>query len=486
MCPSLSFSRYSLSLSVHLQVYGAIRDFAEACEKAGMLPAGLTWSGGESSLSPVAAPLTKQLAMSRSTTELNQLLRSPETSPQRERAPAVELGPGGRGLRRVREALAGEAGEGWEWVALLEATLASVKEDMGSSEAGAEAEAEAAVEALRVEREAHESTRAELAALTDEYERLRVYAKKLKKKNKEAEKSKPQQSVNAPFSIMQKGGKTKFTSCADLGLVSDLGGRSEQQDAYAVVDRFERDTAYFGVYDGHSGLAASSFVALSMHNLLLGILQDRRGDRDYGAIFHEAYAGCDQTLKDLALIEDGTTAVSLILTKAKAKQPAMLHWANVGDSLAVLSRRGAAVLLSESHNADQARERARIEALADTPAVLSQKGGDWRVTSKGNPFGLQICRSLGDHLLKDMLGGALVPTPSTGSEEIQAGDSYVILASDGLFEPSVCTPQQAVDMAERMGAEGSSCQEIGDALLDMARAKKSSDNTTVIVLRLSE
>jgi len=110
--------------------------------------------------------------------------------------------------------------------------------------------------------------------------------------------------------------------------------------------------------------------------------------------------------------------------------------ANVGDSRAVLCRRGTAVQLTEDHKPSLPKEEARISAAGGFIAENAVPGG--RVDFRANGD-LNLSRALGDLRYKtdtSRPGSEQVVSsaPDTTTLRLQAGDEFVLLASDGVWE----------------------------------------------------
>lgn len=145
----------------------------------------------------------------------------------------------------------------------------------------------------------------------------------------------------------------------------------------------------------------------------------------------------------------------------------VLYLANVGDSRAVLSRKGGSSVIqltvdhkpgseSESvrilaHNgtiyrvanlknepdpqmviAMNSQEVLRLASLTQEPMVLY--AGPIRV----RPGGLSVSRTIGDIEAKSIKyggkSGVVIPTPEVHSHRISTGDEFLIMASDGIFD----------------------------------------------------
>ena len=134
-----------------------------------------------------------------------------------------------------------------------------------------------------------------------------------------------------------------------------------------------------------------------------------------------------------------------------------LYVANAGDSRAVLSRRGRALVLSTDHKPSLAVEAARIAAA-----------GGW-VTPQGRINGnLNLSRALGDLKYKnDPSRGReaqiITAQPDVLTHTLERGDEFLVLACDGVWD--CMTNQQVVNFVrERLRSTPS--EEIAEQMLD--------------------
>ncbi len=174
-----------------------------------------------------------------------------------------------------------------------------------------------------------------------------------------------------------------------------------------------------------------------------------------------------------------------------------LYSAHVGDSRAVLCRSGVAKRLTEDHKPNLPSEKARV--LKAGGRVEFQRC--WRVVVEpkdGRPgSGLAVSRSLGDLDFKEPRR-FVESDPDVSKTKIRGDDSYVILASDGLFD--VLSDEDAVACAnEALGLKGRGAKmafgslaqaqaaagAAADKLLRLSLGRGTVDNVTVIVMLLN-
>ncbi|KAJ3673934.1 hypothetical protein LUZ60_005926 [Juncus effusus] len=210
---------------------------------------------------------------------------------------------------------------------------------------------------------------------------------------------------------------------------------------------------YIGVFDGHGGPEASRFVNHRLFPLIHQLSKENGG------------LSADVLRKAFNTIEDEFTGLVCQTGSVKpqiasvgscclvgAIENGKLYVANLGDSRAVLGRKDAsgaevAERLSRDHNV--AEEEVRNEVARDHPddsRIVVRIQGVWRI--KGI---IQVSRSIGDVYLKkpeisrDPLFQQSIPpvplkravmtsVPSIRVRKLRPQDTFVIFASDGLWE----------------------------------------------------
>lgn len=264
------------------------------------------------------------------------------------------------------------------------------------------------------------------------------------------------------------------------GSATDSGPRARNEDAFIVVPEVSTPgvddagpstpSAYYGVFDGHCGICAATFV----RNRLLD-----------NVIAHEAYPESPaEALRDACLTTDaqfeeacsslpeeasGTTTIVALV------QGGRITVANVGDSRCVLSRRGQALALSEDQKPTRPPEDARIraaggyidgEGFLNGQLAVSRAIGDWHLESlKRNADGSP---------------GPLIADPEVTSHALGSEDEFMVMASDGLWD--VFSSQGAVSFARERLAAHNDPSKCSEELIAEAMNRHTSDNVTVVVV----
>lgn len=243
------------------------------------------------------------------------------------------------------------------------------------------------------------------------------------------------------------------------GIQSSKGKRHRMEDTCCAIPCINGDPgeAYYGVFDGHGGRRAADFAAQHLYEY---IASNECFDTDVAEAVGSAFLKADKMFVELAEkqeMRDGTTAVAAYIRGGK------LWVANVGDSRAVLSRKGVAKALSEDHRPNIESEQHRIESRGGTVFHM----GSWRVEGV-----LAVTRAIGDKDLKK----CVTAHPHIVQLDLSAGDELLVLATDGLWD--VMSNQEVVDEALRHDDPSVAAS----ALVREALARGSSDNISVLVV----
>lgn len=261
-------------------------------------------------------------------------------------------------------------------------------------------------------------------------------------------------------------------------VVAFKGQRSYMEDDFFI----SKDGSFAGVYDGHGGAAVSKYLRQNLNAQFLAALPDadmrRLGQEKVTEALATAFRVVDEAVvKVRHWAYMGSTAVVVVIhaEEAKAKEGVeeggragalkrTLIAANVGDSRAVLSRRGQAVDLTDDHKPNKPSELERVKALGGTVrwyGLLEQDGspmegmGVYRIN--GN---LAVARAFGDRSER--------PFVSSEAEikqlAVEEGDEFVILATDGLWD--VMSSEEAVNFVHSVmsASVGALTEGVGDGV----------------------
>ena len=255
--------------------------------------------------------------------------------------------------------------------------------------------------------------------------------------------------------------------------ISQWCGRKGSFDTFDVINKRYLNQSGHHVAALFSG-RSESLVSLHLYDTFLYDLETevsrfggieavnaRGNDFDFGQILRRAFLNCNRRLSSQPTpVRCGSTATVLYILNGVA-------WvANVGDTMAVLSREGQAITLSTRHHAWSRPEIERIRSLGGYVSANGLVAGE-----------LDICRAFGYfHLLPYVNAN-----PSISNTVLSDRDEFIIMASYELW--TFITYQMAVDLVRQhrkdptLGAYN---------LRDLAISYGASKSITVIVFDLMD
>ncbi|KAJ7965373.1 Protein phosphatase 2C-like protein [Quillaja saponaria] len=323
----------------------------------------------------------------------------------------------------------------------------------------------------------------------------------LMEKKKNIELDSKEREMKVSLSLVQNDrvlAASKGETCTEIesmdelsyGSVSVIGSRKEMEDAVRVelglTAKLEGGKCdFFAVYDGHGGPRVARACQERLHRLMAEELEIERtrsnnGGFDWERMMEGCFGKMDNELEENAAVRTvGCTAVVAVVTEEEVVV------ANCGDSRAVMGRGGEAFALSLDHKPDRPDELKRIEAAGGR--IINWNGQ--RVLGV-----LSTSRSIGDQYLRPYI----ISKPEVTVTKRSDKDEFLILASDGLWD--VISNEVACQVVRKcLGGQirrtssfaeveiGTSRAAKAAALLvELAMARGSKDNTSVIVVELEE
>lgn len=238
------------------------------------------------------------------------------------------------------------------------------------------------------------------------------------------------------YSHIEFSGLAPFDTCPQTSIRALKGGRLSMEDAYFVAD----GGRFAAVFDGHGGGGVSQYLRDRLYEKFIRFNRATEGDyRDEGALaenpkypsiasfvsaFRSSFEEVDKEVcMNNELQYQGSTAVAVAVHEDKDGTRTLVS-ANVGDSRAILSRRGRAVDLTRDHKPNDEREKARILAMGERI--------EWDHYCKVHRVrNLSLSRAIGDRFAKPAVSGEAEIKRFPVVEE---GDEFILLASDGLWD----------------------------------------------------
>lgn len=179
----------------------------------------------------------------------------------------------------------------------------------------------------------------------------------------------------------------------------------------------------YGVLDGHGGKECASFMA---DEIPMKITSALRTGKSSPEAMYKAFIDTDAEFMRSESSNAGSTGTVVLYNRLYNE----FLIASVGDTRAVLSRRGQAFDLTVDHKATLPEEVVRI----------ANAGG---FVVNGRVLGsLAVSRAFGDAAIKSKGPNTVIAEPEFSCFFPSAGDEFLIIATDGLWD--VMTSQDAV------------------------------------------
>ncbi|XP_028330649.1 protein phosphatase 1K, mitochondrial-like isoform X2 [Gouania willdenowi] len=254
-------------------------------------------------------------------------------------------------------------------------------------------------------------------------------------------------------------------SLSRVGSASVLGLRKQNEDRLRV-SRIRDNLLYFAVFDGHGGPHAAEYCYTFMEKFIRDALED---EEDLEKVLKKAFVEVDKALhthlsyfNNASFLTTGTTA-----TVAMLRDGVELVVGGVGDSRALLCRKGRANKLSKDHTPDCKEERRRIQKFGGF--VTWNSVGEAYVNGR-----LAMTRSIGDFHLKS---SGVIEEPDIRRINVQhPDDNFLALTTDGIN--FLLSDQEICDVI-------SQCQdptEAAEVITQQALQYGSEDNATIVVV----
>lgn len=254
-------------------------------------------------------------------------------------------------------------------------------------------------------------------------------------------------------------------SLSRVGSASVLGLRKQNEDRLRIA-RIHENLLYFAVFDGHGGPHAADYCCAFMEKFIRDALEE---EDDLEKVLKKAFLDVDKALythlsyfNNASVLRSGTTA-----TVALLHDGIELVVGSVGDSRAMLCRKGHANMLTKDHTPDRKDERKRIQSFG---GFLS-----WNSVGQANVNGrLAMTRSIGDFHLRS---SGVIAEPETHRLSVQhANDSFLALTTDGIN--FLLSDQEICDVINQ-------CQdptEAAEVISEQALQYGSEDNATIVII----
>ncbi|XP_069545410.1 protein phosphatase Mn(2+)-dependent 1K isoform X3 [Brachyistius frenatus] len=265
-------------------------------------------------------------------------------------------------------------------------------------------------------------------------------------------------------------------SLSRVGCASLIGQRRENEDRFQVSQMTD-SILYFAVFDGHGGPEAADFCEKYMEKTIMNLVAE---EDNLELVLTKAFLEVDKALAkhlhfspSVAGINAGTTA-----TVALLRDSIELVVGSVGDSRAMLCRKGKALKLTVDHTPERKDEKERLQKIwTPLDTGIKKSGGFITWNSLGQPNvnnRLAMTRSIGDFDLKSI---GVIAEPETKRVLLHhVHDSFLALTTDGVN--FIMNSQEICNVINQCHDPKEAAQRISDQALQYG----SEDNSTIIVV----
>ena len=260
------------------------------------------------------------------------------------------------------------------------------------------------------------------------------------------------------------------------------------------VQRFTvktKDYLYLCVLDGHGGVDAASEAHTLLYEKLLAKISSTTGDINWTILLCTLFEEVNDALSKKVnawpqkpqgyVSASGCTCTVVVIEE----NTSIMHWANVGDSRALLCNNQTCKTSTCDHRVSIREERERLVSLG---AECVYRNGSWWITGPRQPDAphmsgryvyLQLSRGLGDFWSylphKDV--HLVSPTPSVQHMKFEDQDTMIV-ASDGLWDT-----KSNRDVMKRIVLKNDSGLALSRIVEEIKMEGNVRDNISIIVVR---
>ncbi|KAH1193381.1 putative protein phosphatase 2C 8 [Glycine max] len=282
------------------------------------------------------------------------------------------------------------------------------------------------------------------------------------------------------------------------GSASVIGSRTEMEDAVSSEIGFAAKCDFFAVYDGHGGAQVAEACKERLHRLVAEEVvgsSESHVEWDWRGVMEGCFRKMDSEVAGNAAVRMvGSTAVVAVVALEE------VIVANCGDSRAVLGRGGEAVDLSSDHKPHRPDELMRIEEAGgrvinwNGQRVLGVLATSRSIVTFNSMTSYHYCSNFSPVRSDCYLRPYVISKPEVTVTQRSSKDEFLILASDGLWDVMSsevacqvvrkCFQGQIRRVCDGVGNHQNRATDAADLLAEIALAKGSRDNTSVIVVEL--
>ncbi|XP_075745077.1 uncharacterized protein LOC119181439 isoform X2 [Rhipicephalus microplus] len=225
--------------------------------------------------------------------------------------------------------------------------------------------------------------------------------------------------------------------------------------------------SYYAVFDGHAGVEAADYATAHLHRNI-AVQPDFVTD-PVNAV-REGFLLTDRNFLQRSSREGLKSGCTAVCCLVREQRQLVVGW--LGDSQAILVRKGIPIPLVNPHKPEREDERKRIEELGGVVLLM----GIWRVNGA-----LGVSRAIGDAEHKPFV----TSEPDVVSMDLDGTEDFLVLGCDGLWDQ--LSPKNVASRVYHAVLEDpESAPYVSHTLVQTARDMGSSDNITAIVVFLRD
>ncbi|XP_049520275.1 LOW QUALITY PROTEIN: uncharacterized protein LOC119446654 [Dermacentor silvarum] len=225
--------------------------------------------------------------------------------------------------------------------------------------------------------------------------------------------------------------------------------------------------SYYAVFDGHAGVEAADYATAHLHR---NIAAQPDFVTDPVNAVREGFLLTDRNFLQRSSKEGLKSGCTAVCCLVREQRQLVVGW--LGDSQAILVRKGVPMSLVNPHKPEREDERKRIEELGGMVLLM----GIWRVNGT-----LGVSRAIGDAEHKPYV----TSEPDVISMDLDGTEDFLVLGCDGLWDQ--LSPQEvAARVYHAVLDDPESAPYVSHTLVQGARDLGSSDNITAVVVFLRD
>jgi len=263
-----------------------------------------------------------------------------------------------------------------------------------------------------------------------------------------------------------------------VGAASMHGWRETMEDSHTIQLSMEKhpDSAFFGIFDGHSGNTCSTFIAEVLHKNIDNLTQFT--ETEIATVVMDT----DQQFLDSDKFQnkdDGSAGIFTIASFDQTTNNYKLINGNIGDSRTVLALKQedssfSVVPCTFDHKPTNEEERKRIEDAGGF-VELSRVDGQ-----------LALSRAFGDRMLKTLQFPPEKRKVTSKPDIIinnATKDDFLFMACDGIYEGDIFSRESVIKFISDQLKQNDDLAVISALVLDECLRRGSRDNMSAMIIQ---